>query len=430
MLSTEKYEFDPSYRGQTGSNIGVSTVGLRSNKYNIPEWHDNNYSKYYQAFTDRDVSEKSRWEATRTEHETVALTNQTQGISTKKLQQRLHDINFWKFELNRMIEDVRNETDLLVAQKKRLTNSLDATEAPLHIASECLANRNRRYGEDRVYDPVEVALLKEVEIINNVQNLLRQTTMTAEQQIRANRNAKQNLEMDWSNKYEASVADAKATNRRNEDVDIMYYPGVARHYDNQSTPESWAQNSHDNIVNAQNQLMASIQLRALVDSVLADISKDMREQADVVETEFARRIAEMSDAMQKMTYNMRETLKAIAQVEKKIDELSASIRSKEAPLKVAQTRLNDRRARPGIESCHDPAQDHLVGEVLQMSQSVESLTGQLREAESNLKKLRDDHQMLVKEIEMKKNSLYIDQQKSMSIRMRYPSVQRLMGYNA
>ncbi|CAF4076315.1 unnamed protein product, partial [Didymodactylos carnosus] len=42
-------------------------------------------------------------------------------------------------------------------------------------------------------------------------------------------------------------------------------------------PESWAQNSHDNIVNAQNQLMASIQLRALVDSVLADISKDMRE---------------------------------------------------------------------------------------------------------------------------------------------------------
>jgi type II secretory pathway component PulL len=97
---------------------------------------------------------------------------------------RLHDINFWKFELNRMIEDVRNETDILVAQKKRLTNSLDATEAPLHIATECLANRDRRYGEDRVYDGVEVALLKEVEIINNVQNLLRQTIMTAEQQIR------------------------------------------------------------------------------------------------------------------------------------------------------------------------------------------------------------------------------------------------------
>ncbi len=76
----------------------------------------------------------------------------------------------------------------------------------------------------------------------------------------------------------------------------------------QSTPESWAQNSHDNIVNSQNQLMASIQLRALIDSILTDTSRDMREQADVVETEFARRISEMSDAMQKMTYNMREVI--------------------------------------------------------------------------------------------------------------------------
>jgi hypothetical protein len=37
--------------------------------------------------------------------------------------------------------------------------------------------------------------------------------------------------------------------------------------------------------------------------------------------------------------------------------LRASTRGKEAPLKVAQTRLNDRRARPSIESCHDPAQE-------------------------------------------------------------------------
>jgi len=54
--------------------------------------------------------------------------------------------------------------------------------------------------------------------------------------------------------------------------------------------------------------MASIQLRALIDSILADISRDMREQADVLETEFARRISEMCDAMQKMTHNMREVI--------------------------------------------------------------------------------------------------------------------------
>ena len=100
MLSTEKYEFDPSYRGQTGSSIGISTVGFRSNKYNPNEWHENNYAKYYQLFTDRDASEKQRWQATRTEQETLALQQQTQSLSTKKLQQRsVYDSSLFFFLL-------------------------------------------------------------------------------------------------------------------------------------------------------------------------------------------------------------------------------------------------------------------------------------------------------------------------------------------
>lgn len=47
----------------------------------------------------------------------------------------------------------------------------------------------------------------------------------------SNRNAKEKLEIDWSNKLEAEEADRRAANRRNEDVDIMFYPGVARNYE-------------------------------------------------------------------------------------------------------------------------------------------------------------------------------------------------------
>lgn len=64
-------------------------------------------------------------------------------------------------------------------------------------------------------------------------------------------------------------------------------------------------------------------------------------------------------------------MKAIADTEAKIDMLRASIRAKEAPMKVAQTRLYDRRARPGIESCHDPAQDQSVVRSLRFDQFIE-----------------------------------------------------------
>ena len=40
--------------------------------------------------------------------------------------------------------------------------------------------------------------------------------------------------------------------------------------------------------------------------------------------------------------------------EANIANLKKSIRDKEAPMKVAQTRLNDRSFRPGIELCRDP----------------------------------------------------------------------------
>jgi tektin-4 len=48
-----------------------------------------------------------------------------------------------------------------------------------------------------------------------------------------------------------------------------------------------------------------------------------------------------------------KTLDEIARQEVNIDELKKAIRDKEAPMKVAQTRLHDRSFRPGIELCRD-----------------------------------------------------------------------------
>lgn len=46
----------------------------------------------------------------------------------------------------------------------------------------------------------------------------------------------------------------------------------------------------------------------------------------------------------------------IAQMEKNIDMLRKAIRDKENPMKVSQTRLNNRTYRPGVELCRDPVQ--------------------------------------------------------------------------
>lgn len=148
------------YQGSTGNDIGISTAGFRSQKFNPNEWHESNYTKYYQSFVDRDNSEKIRNTSKSVIHETDATTEKNQKEATKKILERKHDIVFWIGELEREIRDVISETDLLVAQKKRLENALLATEIPLHIATDNLNCRDRRYGTDKVEDEVELALIK------------------------------------------------------------------------------------------------------------------------------------------------------------------------------------------------------------------------------------------------------------------------------
>jgi tektin-4 len=46
--------------------------------------------------------------------------------------------------------------------------------------------------------------------------------------------------------------------------------------------------------------MASVQMRELINNILNDTSKDMREEADRVENAFQRRIEEMAGAKAKM----------------------------------------------------------------------------------------------------------------------------------
>ena len=71
-------------------------------------------------------------------------------------------------------------------------------------------------------------------------------------------------------------------------------------------PEDWAQLTHDNIMAAENERMASIQLRGLIEDVLTDVGNDQREQANTVDKAFAHRVEEMHDAKRKLEDHLKK----------------------------------------------------------------------------------------------------------------------------
>nr|XP_001496767.1 tektin-4 [Equus caballus] len=410
------------------TSSGLATAGFRTAKYLVDEWFQNCYARYHQAFADRDQSERQRHESRQLAAETEALAQRTQEDSTKKVGQRLQDTHCWKSELQREVHDLVAETDLLLAQKQRLERALDATAVPFSIATDNLQCRERRQHPDLVRDHVEVELLKEAELIQNIQELLKRTIMQAVNQIRLNREHKETCEMDWSDKVEAYNIDDTCARYHNQSTDVQFHPHCTKFEESASTPETWAKFTQENLCRAERERLASANLRGLIDCILRDTSEDLRLQCDAVNLAFGNRCEELEDARHKLEHHLRKTLREITDQEHNVAALKQAIKDKEAPLKVAQTRLYQRSLRPNVELCRDTAQFRLVSEVEQLNASLAALREKLLEAEQSLRNLEDTRMSLEKDIAVKTNSLFIDRQKCMTHRARYPTVLQLAGY--
>lgn len=97
------------------------------------------------------------------------------------------------------------------------------------------------------------------------------------------------------------------------------------------------------------------------------------------------------------------------EIEETIERLERAIDEKEAPMKLAQTRLEGRAARPGVELCRDPVQYRLVEEVSIIGESVEKLQMSLAAARDSLKALRRRQLEIEEDLAIKANTLYIDE---------------------
>ncbi|XP_059189426.1 tektin-4 [Centropristis striata] len=407
---------------------GSATAGYRSAKYSPAEWFSNYHSILQQASRDRSQARSIQRESRTLNQDTEAATVETQAQGTLLLGQRLQEIHYWKSELQQHIQQLLAHTQALLALKTRLEKALDATETPYAIATDNLTCRSRRPGPDLVLDPVEEELLKEVDLIRSVQALLKRTTAQVVTQIKMNREAQQTLESDWSDKKQAYSWDVTSGRHSNTSRDTQLHPGSASMQDQVSNCTSWTKFTQDNLTKASQEQQASHSLRMLVERVLQDTTDDLRTQSSSVDRAFSQRCAQLVEARTQLEMKHAQILEQIGDQERNIVCVQQAIQDKEAPLRVAQSRLYLRSLRPNMELCRDLPQFSLEGEVRQIEASVASLQQQLIEARSSLSHLEESRLTLEKDITCKTHSLLIEREKCMTQRKRYPPVSALAGY--
>ncbi|XP_064892609.1 tektin-1 isoform X2 [Columba livia] len=342
-------------------------------KFNPSEWNIANKMQCASTESQKSRSERTIAESQRLLDEVEKTTRKTQSDINKKIEQRREEIKFWKQELDNKLEQIVRETEVLLSFKTRLEKSLESCEEPLIIAQKCLLNR-------------------------------------------LNRSAKYNLEMDLKDKFTALMIDDYCASLTNNTPDIKYADDAVKIEGNFVSPEDWIDFSNINVEKAEKQKNNSLALRALIDGILSQTANDMRKQCEVVNVAFRSRVKEVKDAKHKLQTLLAMVMDEIASQEKNVAALKKAIADKEGPVKVAQTRLEARNHRPSVELCYDTVQYKLISEVQEITKNIQRLKDTLAQAETELKGLSRRQLSLEEEIQVKENTLYVDEVLCMQMR--------------
>lgn len=392
------------------------------------DWNASNLTNYMSSDQVRTSAERIRLDTSRLCRELNDKTNRTQQDVGRRLGDRLNDIEYWKAEIKHETDNMLSEIEALARAKAALEKTLADTEAPLRIAQECLYSREKRQGIDLVHDEVERSLIKEVDNIKRCQEDMRRLVQKANTQLALNRAAQHELEKDGGDKLSALNLDSTCHQMRNSSRGIQYYDGIHRVDNTNSVPETWAKFSDNNIRRSQSERQASRDVRNNIEQLCNSVTMSLMNEWNAANTAFSERIKEYTEARNQLQTHLSKVLQEIFDMEKNIEMLKSTIREKEAPMQVAQTRLATRTHRPNVEACRDPVQHRLVEEVYEINETVDQLKTKLREAENGLQHLLRCKMSLEHDLGVKNNSLYIDRESCLGMRKTFPMLPRVAIY--
>lgn len=125
---------------------------------------------------------------------------------------------------------------------------------------------------------------------------------------------------------------------------------------------------------------------------------------------------------------MLQCLKRLADTEILIEKLNQDLQNMDTPMKVAQTRMNNRNHRLYIENCRDRAHVGLVEEIRSIGEATLTISIAIKEAENARSNLIQTRTLLQRELILKRQALEIDKERCLFYRNHYPSTAALSGF--
>jgi tektin-3 len=115
-------------------------------RYTPKDWYNAQMTNYLASDKVRAAAERLRADAIRVAREKDERSFKNNAESSKRLGERINEIEYWKGELEKIKDKLKRKIDDVEFKRREIERLLSETEKPLHIAQENLYEREKRQG--------------------------------------------------------------------------------------------------------------------------------------------------------------------------------------------------------------------------------------------------------------------------------------------
>ncbi|KAL1132235.1 hypothetical protein AAG570_010192 [Ranatra chinensis] len=392
-------------------------MGRPPPRFTLTQWHLTTRDHCRNADDQQQLADRILAESERVIEEAEETVLKNKKEVEHHINVKIKDIEFLKSLAGAQKKEMDKEVDAMLLYRERIQDAQRALGTRgLDIIRKCLVLRDQRVGIDLCADEVDIELRKECDMILGVHSLLERLLEQVKEQVRRLRAVTYSLVRDLEDKENVLVIDRHNLVLTENSHNLSTYHGSAPLDPANITQEEWIAHSQQIIDDAQKELVSGRPIRAYVDVLLKQVIEDLWKQYDIVNEAFRRRIQEYKDLKEKLENHHFETVRQVNEAGMTIEKLQKAIAEKEGFMALAHTRLGNRCQRSGVELCRDEAETYLVDEVRQIKNVTSLLQQKLVETQAVQRYLLRTQLQIEEDINVKTNSIKIDEVECMSLR--------------
>ncbi|XP_050682844.1 tektin-1 [Leptidea sinapis] len=399
------------------SEQAIVCMPPRSAKFTLDEWKLSNDQRCRNTEDQQQLADRILSESERVREETAERAAILKATTDRRIEERIGDVEFNKKELQVQRKEICIELESLGVYKTRLQDCLASLQTnALTVCRKCLMLRDGRIGIDLVVDEVEHALQTEITTILGGQSLLKRALEQLNEQMRRLRSTRYLLDRDLQYKQGAIDLDKGSLSLKPTDLCLSIYEGYANLDPANISADEYNAYSAKNIQQAAREVTSARPIRVFIDTLLKQVIDDLWVAFKKCNHEFNERIVATKQAKATLEDMHRLTTEKISHMQKNILKLQKALSAKEGNTALAHTRLGRRAQRVGAELVRDPPGQALFYECEMLRYSTEQLQQMLHEATSSLRYLLQTQLQLEEDINVKMNTLKIDEVDCMTLR--------------